>query len=144
MRIAGATGLVGTDGVCEQAVNGTHGTIKGKLSHGQGLLDTSRVNLSRCKKICDRDRQIEAGATLAHGGRSQVDNHVAGRHIETGRPHGTSHPQTCLLHGRIGHADDVPARQPRPDLDLNRDGNGLDTVEGAGGDAGAYGPRSTH
>ncbi len=136
--------MLGCDGVGEQAIDTTHGTIEGKLPHRQGLLDEARIYLASGKEICNRDRQVETRPALAYVGRREVDDDVSVRHIEAGSPHGAAHTQTSLLNGSIGHANDVPARQARPNLDLDRDGHGLHAIERARGNGGAYGLRGTH
>lgn len=136
--------LLGRDGVGKQTVDTAHGAIEGKLAHCQGLLDEARVDLTRGEEIRDRNGQVETRTALAHARGCEIDDDVVARHVEAGGLHGTANAQPRLLNGRIGHADDVPAWQTRPDLDLDRDGHGLHAIEGAGGNGGAHCPRSTH
>ena len=92
----------------------------------------------------DGDREVEAGAALAHARGRQVDRDPSQRPGQAAREDGGAHAVARLAHRGVGQADDGEAGQPVGDVDLDRDRAADGTAQRGGGDRGEHGGERSH
>ena len=82
----------------------------------------------------ERDRQVVVAALLGQVGRREVDDDPPRRQGQAGGMERRLDPVAALGHRLVGQADDAEIGVARRDLHLDVDRNGLDPLEGDGGD----------
>ena len=81
------------------------------------------------------DGKVEAGAIFAHIGGGEVDADAALRPGEAGVFEGRLDPHAGLADGALGEAYDGEGLDAGTEVDLDRDGDGIDADDAAGLDA---------
>ena len=94
-------------------------TVEAELTREPPTPERLGVDLLGGRQHADRDREIEARATLAMGRRSQIDRHPTIRPGQAAREHRGSHPITGLTTGLIGEAEHGERGQPRTHMHLD-------------------------
>ena len=118
---------LGLERVGEQAGNVAHVANERELARDEAVVEGLARYLPGRDEVGKGDGQVVARTDFPHRGGRQVDDDVlVSRHRKPRCPHGAFHAQARLLYRTVRHADNVHAGKPRPDLDLNRHGNGDD------------------
>jgi hypothetical protein len=114
----------------ERARHRPEAAVEGKLSDERRRPQARRVELARGDEDRGGDREVVAGPLLRQVRRREVDGDPAGGDLETRVPKRAPDPLARLLHGAAGEPHDRQAREPERDIDLDADGNAVDTDHG--------------
>ena len=86
-----------------------------------------------------RDREVEPGADLAHGGWRQVDRDPSVGPVLPAREERGAHAVARLAAGGVGQTDDGEGRESAAEVDLDGDGVAVDAEQRRGGDEAEHG-----
>ena len=98
------------------------GAVEPQLAAEGEALCTGRAQLAGGHEKPDGDREVEAGAALAHTGRRQIHRDSAQRPGQAARQDGGADPVARLSHSGVRQSDNCEAWETVGDVDLDRDG----------------------
>ena len=111
----------GAIGEGDHARNMTQRPVQPELPAEREAVGAGGAQLAGGDEQAHRDREVEAGATLAHPGGGQVDDRLSKRPRQSAGQKGGAHPIPRLAHRCVGQSDDGEPGQAVGDVDLNRD-----------------------
>ena len=135
---AGEALVAGGDGHGEDAAHGPELAVERELSDHKVAVETGEFVLFEetvCRHRGEGDGEVEAGAIFAHIGGGEVDADAALRPGEAGVFEGRLDPHAGLADGALGEAYNEEGLNAWTEVDLDRDGDGIDADDAAGLDA---------
>ena len=102
------------------------------------LIPGTGIELPRCNKDPNRNRQVERGSVFPHVGWCKVDRDATRRNLKAGIDERSAHALPTLLDRARGESDDRPLRKAGGDIDLDDDLKGVDPNQRGGTHSGKH------
>src|SRR5437667_3144308 len=122
----------------ERAAPAVHAAIEAELAEDAPAGEIREAEVAESGEEPEGDRQVEGRALLAHARGPEVDRHPALGVLEAAVAERRPDALGALADGAVGEADGGGMRQPRRDVDLDVDDQGVDAAEGARADTGEH------